>query len=298
MMINTLHCLMIKMKTNSSITGKGLLMKLKVLLENIWQFISDNMYKQMEKLDSVYLSEFSLPTTTIADKEETKREITALKANEVEKVRPVKRVEVIEVLEVEEVQYEKSESWNEHESENLSNAGISKYNLQNKESQLPKAGSVEKQILQQLVSLSTEQFKQVTMALFQEMKEAKYNIKKCGPAGANGFSFYGSLEVATQLTYSINFVGEARQTAMNDAIDAKHVSRVLSMMHGGEYGFYITTSYFTESAQIEIKKENDSLKTINGLQLVDLFKELNLIQGDEINKIWLTKVLQSEQLCA
>jgi hypothetical protein len=175
---------------------------------------------------------------------------------------------------------------------------VYQYRLKSREAQLPKEGSTEEKVLQKLTSFNSEEFKQVITALFYEIEATKYNINKLGPAGANGFAFYGTLQVSSQFSYEINFVGEARKNNLNEAVDAQHVARVLSMLNGGEYGFFITTSYFTESAQIEVVKENNSLKTIDGKQLVELFKELNLIHNEEINTLWLKRVLHKEPICA
>ncbi|OZM56706.1 hypothetical protein CIB95_10820 [Lottiidibacillus patelloidae] len=188
---------------------------------------------------------------------------------------------------------------NTSNSENVDTyTDVFQYRLKSKCAQLPEVDSNEETILNELLQLKKVDFQQVVTALFYEMKETKYAINKIGPAGANGFSFYGSLEVGSQLSYAINFVGEARQAKVDEPIDAKHVCRVLSMLNGGEYGFYITTSFYTESAQIEVLKERNSLKIIDGKQLVHLFKELNLARENKINELWLKRVLQGKQLCA
>jgi restriction endonuclease Mrr len=195
----------------------------------------------------------------------------------------VEEVEKIEVMEVEHAEKE---------------VAVFNYKVQSKCAQLPEKDSVDYKILESLTALSHESFKQVITGLFSEMKEAKHIINQIGPAGTNGFTFSGQLELGGQFAYAVNFIGEARKENLNHGIDAKHVGRTLSMLNRGQFGFFITTSYFTESAQIDVLKENDSIKIIHGKALVQMFKELNLIQGNQINELWLKRVLKSNQKCA
>ena len=57
------------------------------------------------------------------------------------------------------------------------------------EAQLPKRGSADERVLQQLIALSPKQFEAVIVALFREMKAVEHSITQTRYVNDNGFDF-------------------------------------------------------------------------------------------------------------
>ena len=62
----------------------------------------------------------------------------------------------------------------------------------------------------------------------------------------------------------------------------------------GEYGIFVTTSYFTKQAQKEVLSDNYPIHLISGIDLIYMLKHQGKIAQGQIRKEWLDTVLNNE----
>jgi restriction endonuclease Mrr len=74
------------------------------------------------------------------------------------------------------------------------------------------------------------------------------------------------------------------------------VSRLVARLRRGEYGNFVTTSYYTRQTQEEVLEDAYPVKLFAGADLIRFLKELKLIVDDHIRQGWLTAVLSHPRL--
>ena len=58
----------------------------------------------------------------------------------------------------------------------------------------------------------------------------------------------------------------------------------------GQYGLYVTTSYFTKQAQEEVFEDRYPARLFAGADVVRFMRELRLVKGAEISETWLSAI--------
>jgi Restriction endonuclease AspBHI N-terminal/Restriction endonuclease len=156
--------------------------------------------------------------------------------------------------------------------------------------QLPTPGSPDSRLLQQLVAMSPTQFEAAVVALFREMSEVQHEITRTKPTGDGGFDFYGKFTFPPPLRYEIDFLGEAKKFAATTAVTPGHVSRLVARLARGQYGVFVTTSYFTRQAQEEVLADGYPTTLVAGSDLVRVMRELRVAHGSQLSATWLQAV--------
>jgi hypothetical protein len=156
--------------------------------------------------------------------------------------------------------------------------------------QLPPSGTGDASILGQLVQLSPTGFEAAVVSLFRELDEVRHNITRTRPTGDGGFDFVGSFTLPPPIQYEIPFLGEAKRYARTTAVGPKDVSRLVARLSRGQYGIFVTTSYFTRQAQEELFEDRYPARLVAGADLVHIMRELRVARGSEISKAWLRTV--------
>ncbi|HEY6564998.1 MAG TPA: restriction endonuclease, partial [Pirellulaceae bacterium] len=105
-----------------------------------------------------------------------------------------------------------------------------------------------------------------------------------------GFDFFGSFTFPPPLRYEIDFLGEAKKFGRKTAVTPRHVSRLVARLGRGQYGVFVTTSYFTRQAQEEVVADAYPTTLIAGADIVRMMRELRIARGDEISRTWLAAV--------
>lgn len=159
------------------------------------------------------------------------------------------------------------------------------------EQQLPPEGSNDAMVLQQLVNLTPDQFEIVTVALFKQLPDVTHTITKTRSTRDGGFDFFGRFTLPFPISYDIHFLGEAKKYARNTPISPRHVSRLVARLQRGQYGIFVTTSYYTKQAQEEVLQDGYPIKMFSGNDLIVFLKELNLIRGNKISQEWFQRIL-------
>jgi len=160
--------------------------------------------------------------------------------------------------------------------------------------QLPELGTSEEKILKELTKLDSYEFEAVVVALFRRLKGITHKIEGTKPIGDGGFDFFGEFRLPRPLNYNIRFLGEVKKYAKTNAVDPIHVSRLVARLDRGQYGVFVTTSYFTVQAQKEVLSSNYPVKLISGIDLVDFMKELKIISNGILDSDWIKSVIEKK----
>jgi Restriction endonuclease AspBHI N-terminal/Restriction endonuclease len=157
-------------------------------------------------------------------------------------------------------------------------------------SQLPTAGSADASLLSQLVNLTPTGFEAAVVSIFRELDEVRHNITRTRPTGDGGFDFVGSFTLPPPIQYEIPFLGEAKRYARTTAVGPKDVSRLVARLTRGQYGIFVTTSYFTKQTQEEVLEDRYPTTLVAGADLVRIMREMRIARGSEISASWLRSV--------
>lgn len=161
------------------------------------------------------------------------------------------------------------------------------------QAQLPSPGSKDASILGQLSGMTPTGFEAAVVSLLGEMDEVRHNINRTRPTSDGGFDFAGTFTLPPPLQYEISFLGEAKKFGPTTAVGPGHVSRLVARLGRGQYGVFVTTSYFTRQAQEEVLADGYPTTLVAGADLVRIMRELRVVNHDEISGKWLAAV-QSE----
>ena len=190
------------------------------------------------------------------------------------------------------IQTNSSTIWKEYLSGNVRKLDIWKSEIRSMDQQLPPEGSAESNILEELRKLSATEFEAITVAILKQLENVTHSITRTRSTADGGFDFFGHFQLPYPLSYDINFLGEAKKFKRTDAVQPRHVSRLVARLNRGQYGIFITTSYYTSQAQREVLEDGYPVKLFAGGDLIRIMKELRLIQNGKLNKEWMTSVLQ------
>ena len=145
-------------------------------------------------------------------------------------------------------------------------------------------------MLAQLVNLTPTGFEAAVVSIFRELDEVRHNITRTRPTGDGGFDFVGSFTLPPPIQYEIPFLGEAKRYARTTAVGPKDVSRLVARLSRGQYGIFVTTSYFTKQTQEEVLEDRYPTTLVAGADLVRIMREMRIARGKDISTSWLRSV--------
>jgi hypothetical protein len=180
------------------------------------------------------------------------------------------------------------ESWADYIRGRTRRRQLWRTHVRRTEAQLPKPGSEDERVLGELAGLSPKQFEAVIVALFREMKAVEHSITQTRYVNDAGFDFFGTFTMPLPVGYEIPFRGEVKR--WKQGVGVGEVSRLVARLRRGEYGIFVTTSYYTRQAQEEVLEDAYPIKLFAGADLVRFFRELKLIAGNHIRQDWLAAV--------
>ncbi len=189
-------------------------------------------------------------------------------------------------------------AWKQYLKGNVRKLDLWKSNIRSVEAQLPPPGSPESDILSRLASLTPTQFEAIVVALFNQMTSICHSITRTRPTADGGFDFYGSFVLPRPLLYKINFLGEAKRYSRKTPVQPKHVSRLVARLARGQFGIFVTTSYFSKQTQQEVLSDAYPVRLVSGIDIVNIMKELRIISAGVLNQSWVDTVLQKPPLSA
>ena len=156
--------------------------------------------------------------------------------------------------------------------------------------QLPHIGSGDDRILSELAGLTPTGFEAAVVSILGELDEVRHNIVRTRPTADGGFDFVGSFTLPPPIQYEIPFLGEAKKYARTTAVGPKDVSRLVARLTRGQYGIFVTTSYFTKQTQEEVLEDRYPTTLVCGADLVRIMRELRIARSGQISESWLRSV--------
>lgn len=169
---------------------------------------------------------------------------------------------------------------------------VFKKEIKSTEEQLPHENTEDAKILETLVNLTPTQFEAVMVELFREMPHIHHNILRTRAVKDGGFDFIGEFTIPFPLKYKIEFLGEAKKYDRKNSIGPGMVSRLVARLGRGQYGIFVTTSYYTKQAQTEVLEDGYPVKLYSGIDLINFLKELRLIDNGAIKNGWIESVIE------
>lgn len=194
---------------------------------------------------------------------------------------------------LEEIDRDAPKAWRDYKKGVLRKIDVWSPKIKTTEQQLPIEGTSDAKILEQLVALTPTQFESVTVALFRQLPEVTHSITQTRPTADGGFDFYGRFTLPSPISYDIHFLGEAKKFQRSTAVQPKHVSRLVARLQRGQYGIFVTTSYYTKQTQKEVLEDGYPIKLFSGMDIILFLKELNLVYKDRVSEEWLQGVFQN-----
>ena len=85
-------------------------------------------------------------------------------------------------------------------------------------------------------------------------------------------------------------LGQAKCESLDSPTGGNHIARTVAKLKRGWLGVYVTTSYFSDPAQIEILEDKYPLLLINGKKLAELVNEIVIKKGYKNVAEYLQKV--------
>jgi HJR/Mrr/RecB family endonuclease len=180
--------------------------------------------------------------------------------------------------------------WRDYVKGRTKKIEVFKKEIKSTEEQLPKENTDDAKILKSLTDLTPTQFEAVFVELFKEMPHIHHNILRTRAVKDGGFDFIGEFTIPFPLKYKIEFLGEAKKYGKRNSVSPEMVSRLVARLGRGQYGIFVTTSYYTKQAQTEVLEDGYPVKLYSGIDLINFFREQRLIDNGEIKKGWLKSI--------
>ena len=181
-------------------------------------------------------------------------------------------------------------AWREYVSRNA-HSYLTAWNdsILTKEDQLPPTNSPEWMALERLNEINPYVFEQIIVDLFLEVGGTLFkNLEKTKNSGDGGFDFIGSMMIDEPFRFEIKLKGEVKRYASSNYINPVQLSRLVARLDRGEYGIYVTTSFFSKQAQEEVHELRYPLKLIHGRQLMTIIKRSKYWINEMIDEAWLS----------
>lgn len=181
-------------------------------------------------------------------------------------------------------------AWSEYIKGRVRRIDVFKKDIKSKTSQLP-SNNNEVEILNTLCNLTPLQFEAAVVEIFRELPLVHHNITRTRLCKDGGFDFAGEFSLPFPLEYKIKFLGEVKKYNSNNSVGPGQVSRLVARLGRGEYGIFVTTSYYTKQAQEEALKDAYPIKLYSGTDIINFLRDLRLIDNGKIKKEWLDVIL-------
>jgi hypothetical protein len=161
--------------------------------------------------------------------------------------------------------------------------------IRTREQQIPRPGSIDENILEQVRSLTPTEFEVFTVALVEKLPDIipglEHKVTRTRRTGDHGLDFFGMFRLPWPISYQIDFLGEAKR--YTSPISPDQVSRLVARLGRGQYGLYFTTSWFSEQTQREIEADRYPVRLFSGQDIVNILRAGECISSGIINKEWL-----------
>lgn len=186
--------------------------------------------------------------------------------------------------------------WKDYLKGNTRKLDVWSKSILDKNEQLPPEDSQESVLLNRLHQLSPTEFEAVVVELFRNLPHVNHKIVRTRPTADGGFDFYGQFSIPYPVKYEIEFLGEAKKFARHAAVQPKQVSRLVARLNRGQFGIFVTTSYYTKQTQREVLEDGYPVRLFSGNDLVNILQELRLVENGTIKEDWLQAITKDLSL--
>ena len=187
-------------------------------------------------------------------------------------------------------------AWQRYQAGKLDRLQIWAPSIRTTEAQLPATGSNDAMVLRQLVEMSPTEFEGAVVSLFRELDDVRHTINRTQPSKDGGFDFFGKFVLPPPVGYEIDFLGEVKKFQATTAVQPKHVSRLVARLGRGQYGLFVTTSYYTKQTQEEVLADGYPARLIAGADVVNMMRQLRIARGPSISPTWLEAVAEEMRI--
>jgi Restriction endonuclease AspBHI N-terminal/Restriction endonuclease len=178
-------------------------------------------------------------------------------------------------------------AWQDYQAGVLRRLAVWAPHLRSVESQVPAQGSADANALSKLASLAPKEFEVGVVSLFEEVKVV-HKVTQTRLSRDGGFDFFGTFVLPTPLRYEIPFRGEVKR--WKSGVGPKDVSRLVARLRRGEFGLFVTTSYFTRQAQEEVLADAYPTKLLSGTDVVRFMKEVGAVRKGQVSPSWISTI--------
>ena len=112
-------------------------------------------------------------------------------------------------------------------------------------------------------------------------------IEVTKPIKDNGFDFEGQFVMSEPFRYRLTFKGEVKRYGTDNSVGPKDLSRLVASLERGQFGVFITTSYFTAQAQEEAIERKYPIHLINAKELIGMIKRSDHWKDNSLDQTWL-----------
>ena len=164
--------------------------------------------------------------------------------------------------------------------------------------QKPEKGSKEFKTLREIYSFydkNKQRFENLASIVTEYLMKKSTKNYKAGwitkGSGDSGIDFIGRMDIGTGFgSAKLIVLGQAKCESLNSPTGGNHIARTVAKLKRGWLGVYVTTSYFSNPAQIEILEDKYPLLLINGKKLAELVNEIVIKKGYKNVAEYLQKV--------
>lgn len=188
------------------------------------------------------------------------------------------------------------EVWQDYLKGNTRKLDVWSKSILDKSEQLPPEVSPAAVLLNRLHQLSPTEFEAVVVELFRNLSHVNHKIVRTRPTADGGFDFHGQFSIPYPVKYEIEFLGEAKKFARDTAVQPKHISRLVARLNRGQFGIFVTTSYYTRQTQREVIEDGYPVRLFSGNDLVNILQELRLVENGTIKENWLQTITKDLSL--
>ncbi len=173
---------------------------------------------------------------------------------------------------------------------------VFKKEIKSTKEQLPNENTEDARILESLVKLTPTQFEAVIVELFKEMPHIHHNIIRTRAVKDGGFDFIGEFTIPFPLKYKIEFLGEAKKYGRKNCVGPEMISRLVARLGRGQYGIFVTTSFYSKQAQTEVLEDGYPVKLYSGIDIINFLREQRLIGNKEIKRSWMEIITKNMKM--
>jgi hypothetical protein len=181
-------------------------------------------------------------------------------------------------------------TWRKYQRGIVNRLAVHAASIRTRDNQLPPKESADARVLDELHRMHPTEFEAAIVTLFRSLRDVPHSITRTEPTGDGGFDFFGNFAFPRPVPYEVSFRGEVKRYRRTNPVRPEDVSRLVARLGRGQYGLFVTTSFFTRQAQEEVLVDGYPAALIAGADLVRMIRELQLVTAGALSLAWTAAV--------